>query len=569
MFYSKNLKQKKMKSFKVYTWKFSELILISCGFLLVYFFYYVNNKFDSQTNKPIKSIISHMDKFTCEQSQDWLELNANIFLKKTSVKYFFNERKLVVLFTCRNGSYNDLLNIILNNCSLNYEKQMMHKFKSEQTKLDMFFNIRHYQNFLLTAYFNLKMTRNKGLNLVCGTRGIDVKIHHINERNEKKTAVICTEPLFLENQDQQSLAWWIEMNKLSGYKKIILFNNSIPNTRGFERLFNENKHFVEINQLKCLPNFFNSNSSKYLTLYKEFITGEWSGENIHFLAFDGITNNECLYANAHESRLVLIQDNDEAFVVPRLEKFSKLTSVVEFMSESKNRYKLNNYLYPKRSDCRTVKSNYFNDLFNRKLNANESGKYSVFFQNVVFAKNDLIRLIFKQLSFINFSSEYNFDSPLRIKIREKFISNDPMYNNSKYGANFVLTISNANEINYARNLLEIYKNLIEPFLNKTSGKVYSQVPENFKRFYFFKTPLVQPQYGKSLINIETATHSDPHRPNGKVVELNEYYMSHFRTRAIFERKNVPITSVIFDFNYFYCYFQPIFESLANKRVFSH
>ena len=539
-----------------------QLIIILCGFFcLVFYFHFVNN-FDS---KPNKSITNYIDVLTCEQSQEWLEINSNIFLKSTSVKYFLDEQKLVALFTCRTGNYNELLNITLNNCGLNYGKQMVQMFNREKTKLDMFFHIRHYQNFLLTSYFDLKIKASDDLILVCGTRKTKVKIRHLHEKNAKKTAVICTEPLFLENQDHQSLAWWIEMNKMSGYQKIILFNNSIPNTREFIRLFDKHKDFVEINQLKCLPNFYNSNLHKYLTDYRELITGKWGLENINFLAFDGIANNECLNANAHENKLVLIQDNDEAFVVPRLEKFHKLTSVVEYMSETKNRYKLNKFLYPTRSDCRYSKPTYFDDLFSQR-HGNESDKYSVFFQNVVFVNNDLIKLIFKQISLINFSNEYNFKYPLKIKIKQNYIANDPMYKNPNYGANFVLTITNKNEMNYAWNLLDIYENVVEPFMNETSGGGSdSFVPESFKRFYFFKTPLVQPQYGKSLSNIVSATHTGPHRPNGKIVELNEYYMSHFRTRAIFEKHHVPITSVIFDFNYFYCYFQPIFESFVNKN----
>jgi len=467
-----------------------------------------------------------------------------------------------MLITSRTGSKNKLLRIIFHSCTLNEHESIVHKFNSENTKLEMFFNIRQYQNYLLTSHLNMtiKSQSVKRLNFECGMFKSKVEMSPIRKNNKEKNAVICTEPLFLENKDYSSLSWWIEINKLSGYKKIILYNNSIPNTREFNRIFDEHKNFVEINQLKCLPNFIKPNEPKYLTHYNEFLSGEWNIENVHFLAFDSIANNECLYSNLYSSKFVLIQDNDEAFIVPRLEKFNTLTKQIGFLSESNNRYSLNRNKYPKRSDC-NMNSGYLSDFLSQK---NDNEEYSLFFQNVIFSNNDLIEIIFKEISKINFTLSNHTLYPLRLNITQKYISINPLYKDSRYGANFVLSINNANEMIYARNILDYYENVVRPFLNKSSMGVFSHIPENFKRFYFFKTPLVQPQYGKSLINLDSASYSDPHRPNGKVVELNEYYMSHFRTRAILEMREVPITSVVFDFNYFFCYFQPIFENFVNK-----
>jgi hypothetical protein len=118
-----------------------------------------------------------------------------------------------------------------------------------------------------------------------------------NRNNRQRNAVICTEPLFLEAKDASNLQWWVEMTKEAGYKKLVIFNNSIVNTPHFENIFASQKDYVEVIQYWCLPNLINPQVGQYLRHYKQFITGEWSLENVHFLGLDGIANNECLYAS--------------------------------------------------------------------------------------------------------------------------------------------------------------------------------------------------------------------------------------------------------------------------------
>ena len=100
--------------------------------------------------------------------------------------------------------------------------------------------------------------------------------------------------------------------------------------------------------------------------------------------------------------------------------------------------------------------------------------------------------------------------------------------------------------------------MVKPFFNENKDKL-EIVPNEYKRFYFFRRPLVLPQFGKSLTNLDSTSSSDPHRPINDLVLLDDYYMSHFRSIAKFEKIDVSIDSVVFDFNYFFCYFQPIYE----------
>ena len=49
------------------------------------------------------------------------------------------------------------------------------------------------------------------------------------------------------------LHWWIETNKHIGYDKIILCNNSMPDTAAFRSLLAKYEHFVELYQLAQIP----------------------------------------------------------------------------------------------------------------------------------------------------------------------------------------------------------------------------------------------------------------------------------------------------------------------------
>jgi hypothetical protein len=110
----------------------------------------------------------------------------------------------------------------------------------------------------------------------------------------------------------------------------------------------------------------------------------------------------------------------------------------------------------------------------------------------------------------------------------------------------------------------IYKNLIKTFINKNK-KNLTQISELFRRFYYFNDPLKHPSYaGKSMGNPDKATFVSPHYSNGKTFNSNENYLSHFRNRHVLNRGEVPITTLNVDFNYFICYFMPIYENLIKN-----
>jgi len=318
-------------------------LLLICSFFLFVIILIIQKL---KHNKPIFVDLNYsLSTFpTCNPSQEWIELDGETFLRKNTSKYFLDEKKFVIIFTCKAESLNNKKFEF--HFTIKYKNKVFQKFNDNKYELIRFFNIRLYQNFVLKAHLDLdELIIDKGSIIDSAELSIETVIHLINKNNLKassskvktnignfrnrnnsqRNAVICTEPLFLEAKDAANLQWWIEMTKEAGYKKLVIFNNSIVNTPHFENIFASQKDYVEVIQYWCLPNLINPQVGQYLRHYKQFMSDEWDFATINFLALDGIANNECLYANSFESNLVMIQDNDESFLVPKMENLDTLS----------------------------------------------------------------------------------------------------------------------------------------------------------------------------------------------------------------------------------------------------
>jgi hypothetical protein len=300
----------------------------------------------SQQNQPIFVDLNFsLTTFpTCNPRQEWIELDSETFLRKNTSKYFLDEKKLVIIFTCKAESLNNKKFEF--HFTIKYQNRIFQKFNDNKYEIIRFFNIRHYQNFVLKAHLDIDEFIERESIIDSAELSVETVIHlkrlnsnilktsrskikmsigyFRNRNNSQRNAVICTEPLFLESKDASNLQWWIEMTKEAGYSKLVIFNNSIVSTPHFENIFASQKDYVEVIQYWCLPNLINPQVGQYLRHYKQFMSDEWDFATINFLALDGIANNECLYANSFESNLVMIQDNDESFLVPKLENLDTL-----------------------------------------------------------------------------------------------------------------------------------------------------------------------------------------------------------------------------------------------------
>ena len=275
---------------------------------------------------------------------EWIELNNETYIRTNTIKYFLDEKKLVFILLSKGGT--EGTKKIQFSFTIKYKNRTFNKHHDIYTlngiiglgfevmvlnaplDLNEFINDTTIDSSQLSIE-NVISLKTTTTNISTFSPTIKTKIGNFrNKSSTKKEVVICTEPLFLEDKDVTDLSWWIEITKLAGYKKVVIFNNSIENTQNFDKLFETHKNYVEIVQLQCLPNVIYPNKSKYLRHYLDFLwnpNGSFLVENMRYLGFDGMACNECLYANSFEAKLGIVQDHDESFLVPRLENFDTIS----------------------------------------------------------------------------------------------------------------------------------------------------------------------------------------------------------------------------------------------------
>jgi hypothetical protein len=88
------------------------------------------------------------------------------------------------------------------------------------------------------------------------SEALNVKIKAISSNyHSKKGAMICKKAAYMnKDSDYLTFRWWLELNKHIGYSNIFISNQSIENHASFHELFNQNKDFIEVSTLKCIPN---------------------------------------------------------------------------------------------------------------------------------------------------------------------------------------------------------------------------------------------------------------------------------------------------------------------------
>ena len=268
-----------------------------------------------------------------EINTEWYDINGMYFRFKTA-NYFVDKRKLAVFMTCSPDFSNlnfSFTIFIFKNDSFHSNITLHNIQKKSFHKLNFFENIELSQNFNIYEIIedenlsNIKMSffisyeKNTIFNNII-EKTILFQVNIKKSYTDSRKIYICSEMNYLEESDYEDFEWWIEMNKIIGYDKIVVYNNSIPNNLRFNRLFERTKDVVEIVQLNYLPNLLNKTvNKKYFHHMNDLIKpGEYSGSNLQNHGIESFTMHECIYSYRDQANFLLMIDKDETFIPIRI-----------------------------------------------------------------------------------------------------------------------------------------------------------------------------------------------------------------------------------------------------------
>lgn len=360
-------------------------------------------------------------------SQDeWTDVQNKFYFRTQTAQYLQDEKRIHILMMNNQDFY---LNFdFIFRIELFYDSKTNNLIQLNNIMFNTFIKEMFYEDLELTAPFSIDnyvdskkisdlsmilkilIYEKNSSNLFGSAQPIKVNIKNWLPPARTKDIYICTKDIYLEPSDYKNFEWWIDMNVRNEFTKIVIMNNSIPDTAEFRHLFNVYKDKVDVINYNKLPNLMNvSQGVKYFSHVKELIFGE-DRSKIHKYGAEYMSFHECIFRYSDKADLILLIDPDEIFIPVKLDKFEnelvtyELVKGLNLADENYFNFFKQNILNQK--NCKTrVRFNMYNDfsyLRNYIDNVYATNSipvdYSIFFQTVAFIKKDFVDAIFDQLN---------------------------------------------------------------------------------------------------------------------------------------------------------------------------
>jgi hypothetical protein len=513
------------------------------------------------------------------RNEVWEQMNHWIFFKRTSC-YYIIEKSLLKAYFISKDTYNGSIDIIL---QIQYlDNSYSHAFVTNNVDYQEKESRSNYRLNLLTFEFNLletfsladyKMISNMFVNFRDGNNSnystqypLKATIKRL-QTQVKSGSIVCSKCFYFQNRnDHKFLRWWIELNKQIGYSKIVFCNQSIPNTKEFNQIFDAYKDFIDLKQFHFIPNFNNLNERHispyehdYLTDYFQLSPSQrkydWNVDG-----YDVLHTNECFLENADKYEYVTVVDNDET-IIPRIN--TRLRKKIDTFNFIKNitpnslESDVNSINLACESDAKTSYIEDYLKTFGSMKNYHFGMAY--------YLKNVDVKRIFNAFEAYFNGSTFNPNSTYHVIQVFDTIAENP--NHNPYTYNFV--ISNKDELSYARNLLFLYKNFIEKFENKYQT-VLDDYSEQYHRYFYISGAATDWLCGKSIWHTDKTSEYSVHY--GVVadylhtLDFDNGHNGHFRRNYPFKAEQIKITDISLDFNYLNCFYKPIIEKFTNINI---
>lgn len=339
--------KKKLKKFLLITFTSSIIYLIIK--------YILNN---NSNNYAYPTFISDEDRL-CESNGDWLSIGNQVYFKKSAAYYFtdLNLIYLAILrhndykpnnrikFSLQIQFQLQLRNISTKNNNLNEKKQSFDNFIANKNISSIYRSIDTYELFTVEYHFikfqaatvkidfdlgetlkvELNYTATGNLDFLLASGQVKMKIHAIDvsekmrlplelkprsspmtqqhhnstsfNKNDSSEILICSKVMFIYDERRfLDFQLWVHLNRLIGYDKIVAYNlPGVEMNQQQTEYFRHHKDSIDVRQLNCIPNIFNSSLAKSRYFRKLDVIKD-------------VVNNEKIYITIDTIAYVLIND---------------------------------------------------------------------------------------------------------------------------------------------------------------------------------------------------------------------------------------------------------------------
>ena len=514
----------------------------------------------------------------CDLANHWIHIKGHqVFFRQKSIWYFTDKDEIVAYFVSK-SDFSRKVNFKLKFSS---KRQRVFGYSAKFIKLRLwreneFYSLYRLQTNIKSKGFDFNITKSAirisfSVNNSTQTKWLSLKMKERINSQIKGGAMICVKNYNLNESNIAMLDWWLNLNKLMGYEKVVLYNTSIFG-QAFKKLFDNHSSFVEVRPFKFIPNLLDSSNGT-------FIRGTGRLNRFMKFVFHLITLNECFIDHVDHFKYVAVIDFDELFVPRKLNEFypmkmhGRLINDRDIMNEALIQKKLNEYS----TKC-SGKQSKSSDIMDYITDLNEKHQIvnyekSLYFQMANYVDNRFINMVFSSLDeFLLFGVSNDKSFPYVIKIKRVKTLIDT------YTSDFLnLVINDKSDLKYANYLNNLYHVYVKHLLKKTTSEDFlmktkleynttASISHNFNRF-FFTTIKIDKFTGKTLHSVYGTDQVNHHYANGNSkshrIDFIWGQLSHFRNMFGMPSDTIGIGDLFFDMNYFACYYMPMLNKKMN------
>ena len=508
----------------------------------------------------------------CEQQ--WVPLNRHLYFRPQLAFFYIDLNKIKLYFERDNNLSNVSLQLdvlirgktVFNTSRLVYkEYHTRSRYKWMSLEVDFVWNENPVGIQVLLHSLGLNESM---------PNPIDLEIKQYQPIGPKKYSMLCSKMFCYGKGYAKSFEWWIELNKMHGYDKLVFFNNSIEKSPRFDSVFEKNKNFLEIIQLQCLPNFIDyTEDKKFIKSFHEFEKHIKFNHELN-LHFEFITLNECYLSNMDKYDFISVGDQDESILPRRLEGFMKIDNRPLLMASRRlksflsNDYKCSQETSALQDFIGYLRKEFDNVEDYKYLNMSSNRNLTWHFKMGLYIPHAVMETFFKSLS----KSLLLLDN----------CHHNNCLNNTKFEVDYMenlkfkFDIGDQMGLEYARYLVKFYAKVLKPFLFRNRQSL-EEMPEQFNRFFFFHGASTATSFeGKTLHSTRSTNLLTTHYPEDTInnffgVPMNYGFLSHFREnldKVIYQvAGDIAVTDLKFDLNYFVCYYKLLAHKLGYEIDF--